>query len=120
MTGQWTLYAINKYFGDRHRESIDARIKRMRERTRVDLVDDVRQLEADLGRALLLVQALSEACIEKGLFSREELAVIAERVDLDDGAADGRLDPATLRPPTDERPPAASPEEHLRWLEEKA
>lgn len=123
MAGEWTMYAISKYFGDRHRESIDTRIKRMRARTadaRADVVDRVATLEDNLGRVLLLLSALSETCISKGVVTREELAAMAEQVDLDDGIADGKLDPTILRPEEDERPSAVTPEEHLRRLEEES
>lgn len=123
MAGEWTMYAISKYFGDRHRESIDARIKRMRARSadaRADLVDRVATLEGDLGRVLLLLSALSETCISKGILTQDELAAMAEQVDLDDGIADGKLDPATVRPEENESPSAVTPEEHLRRLEKES
>ncbi len=121
MAGEWTMYSISKYFGDRHREAIDRRLKRFRERAndpRIQLVDRVSQLEDDLGRALLLIQALAETCIEKGVLSREEIAEMAKKVDLADGVADGKLDPQTVRPdrPKDP-PPTHTPEASFRKRE---
>jgi hypothetical protein len=124
MGSEWSAYSVSKYFGDRHRETIDQKLKRFRERTndpRIELVDRVNQLEDDLGRMLLLIQALAESCIEKGVLSREEIAQMAENVDLVDGVADGKLDPQIIRPVRpDQAQPAASPEEHLRRLEEES
>lgn len=122
MGGAALMYSMSKYFGDRQRETIDRRLKRMRERAydpRIQLVDRVNQLEDDLGRVLLLVQALAETCIAKGVLDRKEIAQMAKQVDLADGVADGKLDPQTVRPARPKQPPAAAtPEEHLRRLEE--
>ncbi|NQT40389.1 MAG: hypothetical protein HQ581_23045 [Planctomycetes bacterium] len=123
MGGAALMYSMSKYFGDRQRETIDRRLKRMRERAydpRIQLVDRVNQLEDDLGRVLLLVQALAETCIAKGVLDRKEIAQMAKKVDLADGVADGKLDPQTVRPAQPKPPPpAATPEEHLRKLEEE-
>jgi len=124
MPGEWSMYSISKYFGDRHLESLDQKLKRYRERAkdaRIQLVDRVSQLEDDLGRALLLIRALAETCVAKGVLSREEIAEMAKRVDLADGVADGKLDPETIRPAQPTRPSTpVSPEEHLRRLEEES
>jgi len=32
MPGEWTMWSISKYFGDRYRETIDAKIQRYRAR----------------------------------------------------------------------------------------
>ena len=124
MPGEWTMYSINKYFGNRQRETIDQKLKRYRKRTsdsRIELVDRMDQLEDDLGRTLLLVHALAESCIAKGVLSREEIAQMGKKVDLADGVADGKLDPERVRPKKSKQaPPAATPEEHLRRLEEES
>jgi hypothetical protein len=62
-------------------------------------------LEDDLGRALLLIHALSEACLSKGLFTQAELHSFIEAIDVSDGTADGKLDPASQRPDDAEEPP---------------
>jgi len=62
----------------------------VRRRSRVD------ELEDELARATLFIQTLIEACLKRGVFSREELQQVAREVDLLDGVADGRLDPSAL------------------------
>ena len=87
-------------------------------RASADLRQRVDELEDDLGRATLIVHALAEACVRKGLLGREEIAAIVDEVDLLDGKADGKLDPAALRSPDEQRakrPPSA--ERHLHDLE---
>lgn len=117
----WGAYAISKYFANEHRELIDKRMRRWRERAndpRIALVDRVGNLEADLGRALLLLHALAESCLRAGVMSHEQLSQIAAELDRSDGIEDGKLDPATLRP--EERTnPNISTEEYLRRLEEE-
>ncbi len=116
----WGAYAISKYFAKEHRKVIDQRMRRWRERAndpRIALVDRVRDLEDDLGRALLLLHALTETCIRAGVMTPEQLAEIAAELDSSDGVADGKLDPAALRPER-EQSPEVSPEEYLRRLEQ--
>jgi hypothetical protein len=120
MAGEWTMWSISKYFGDRHRELIDEKLARYRTRAddpRIVLVDRVDQLEGDLGRALLMLQALAETCVSKGVFSCQEIADMAKTIDALDGIADGKLDPQTMRPAAPPTAEAVSPEEHLRRLE---
>jgi hypothetical protein len=115
----WGAYAISNYFAKEHGELIDRRMRRWRERAndpRIALVDRVRDLEDDLGRALLLLHALTETCLRAGVMSPEQLSQIAAELDKSDGVEDGRLDPATLRPEQD-TPPDTSTEEYLRRLE---
>lgn len=123
MTSEWTMYAISKYFGNRHAESsrlmdlkVEGILKRARQR-RQTTEARVMELEDDLARTLLLVQSLAEVCIAKGLLSRDDIAEMARQVDLSDGVEDGKLDPQTIRP-EDARSPASSPEEYLRQLED--
>lgn len=121
MAGEWTMWSISKYFGDRHRELIDDKLARYRARAddpRIMLDDRVDQLEGDLGRALLLLQALAETCVAKGILSRQEIAEMAKTIDVSDGIADGKLDPQTMRPAPSPAAEPVSPEEHLRRLEE--
>ena len=55
-----------------------------------------------MSRALLLLQSLAELSVAKGVVTREEIAAMAERVDMEDGVADGKLDPAVMRPEQEE------------------
>jgi len=123
MLTNWTSLAISKYFSTRHGELLDDKLKRFRSNTldtRIQLVDRVNQLEDDLSRTLLLLQALTEACIAKGVLTREELAAMAEQVDLSDGVADGKLDLQTIRPPAVEgEVDETTTEEYLQKLEEE-
>ena len=124
VSSPWTMYTISRYFADRHRELIDQRVRRYRKEARdrrVQVGDRLDQLEDDLGRAVLLIQSLAEACLQKGVFTREELARLAEQIDLADGVADGKLDPAVLRPPEQEASQEGlSPEDYLKRLEDGA
>ena len=121
MPGEWTMFLISKYFSTRHSEMLDSKQKRFRAGSlgsRIHTEDRVNQLEDDLGRALLLLQALAETCIVKGVLTREELATMAEQVDLSDGVADGKLDLQTIRPPVVEGPVIeTTTEEYLQNLE---
>ena len=65
----------------------------------------VEQLEDDLARSVLLIHTLAEACVQKGVFTREEIAEAAAEIDLFDGVADGKLDPAAVRPQPERKPP---------------
>ena len=70
----------------------------------------------------MLLQSLAELSVAKGVVTREEIAAMAERVDMEDGVADGKLDPAVMRPEQEESEDElpVSPKEHLRRLEEEA
>jgi hypothetical protein len=123
MPGEWTMFSISKYFGTRHSEMLDAKLKRFRAGSlgsRIHTEDRVNQLEDDVSRALLLLQALTETCIAKGVLTRDELAAMAEQVDLSDGVADGKLDLQTIRPPVVEGPVIdTTTEEYLQKLEDE-
>ena len=84
-------------------ETFDECIERLRNADTVGEVpaaDRMDLLEDDLARALLVIHTLTEACIQRGVFTREELNQMAAQVDLWDGVADGKLDPAVIRPQT--------------------
>jgi hypothetical protein len=123
MHTNWALFAMGKYFSARQGELLDDKLKRFRSSTldtRIQLVDRVNQLEDDLSRTLLLLQALTETCIAKGVLTREELAAMAEQVDLSDGVADGKLDLQTIRPPVVDGPVIeTTTEEYLQKLEDE-
>ena len=83
-------------------ETFDECIERLRSDAadEIPAVDRVALLEDDLARALLVIHTLTEACIQRGVFTREELNQMAAQVDVWDGVADGKLDPAVIRPQT--------------------
>lgn len=84
--------------------------------------DHVTLLEDDLARTLLLLHSLTEALVRKGAVSREDIETAGREIDLRDGKADGKLDPAMLRPadkPAREIDPDISPEEYLHQLEQE-
>jgi hypothetical protein len=119
----WTRYLCQDYFTVKELDRIDANVRRMRmssARSDAGLRDRIAELEDDLGRLTLLTHALAEACVRKGIFTREEIAAIADELDLLDGRADGQLDPAALRGPDEQRSPSRqSPEDHLHELEKR-
>ena len=55
----------------------------------------------DLARSTLLIYALSESCIQKGILTREDIDAAVDEIDLFDGVADGRLDPAVVQTKND-------------------
>jgi len=97
----WLTNFISGNPSRKRRESHDERLARMRRvggEPTTPTSDRVAQLEDDLARALLLIHTLTEACLRKGVFTRAEIAQTAAEVDLLDGVADGKLDPAVVRP----------------------
>ncbi len=57
-----------------------------------DLCRHVGQLDDFLGRTVLLLQAVTELCLRKEVFTQEELSTLANEIDASDGSVDGRLD----------------------------
>ena len=110
------------YFDRLKIESIRADLKAQRRvqlgagAVRAKLSDEVFQLERDLSRALLLLHAMCQVCLQKGVFTEDELQQMMHLLDANDGESDGLLDLNSTRPP-DEREdtgPANTPAEHLR------
>ena len=84
------------------------------------LGEELDEVESDLGRMLLLAMTVNRIFLQKNLLTSEELAAVARKLDLADGRADGKLDPATVRPRgAKQAGPAASPDEFLRDLQQK-
>jgi hypothetical protein len=114
---------MHDYYTAKELDRIDDHLRRIRSSTARSagaVHDRTEELEDDLGRLTLLVHALAEACVRKGVLSREEISAMASEIDLLDGCADGKLAPSTFRDPDqqrEKRPP--SPEEHLRRLERR-
>jgi hypothetical protein len=119
----WTRYLLHDYYTAKELDRIDERMRSMRSssaRSAGDARERVEELEDDLGRLTLLVHALAEACVRKGVLSRDEIAAVADDIDLLDGCADGKLAPSSLRDPDSRRESRPqSPEEHLRQLEKR-
>jgi hypothetical protein len=119
----WTRYLLHDYFTAEEFNRMDRRVRQMRSsqaRSSADLRDRIADLEDDLGRLTLLTYALAEACVRKGVFTREEIASFADELDLVDGRADGKLDPSALHGPGEQRPTRPrSPESHLHDLERR-
>jgi hypothetical protein len=104
---------------ERNRRRI-ARKARRRARDAESLAARLDEFRADLGRTLLMAFAANRLLADKGAVTTEEVARTARRIDLRDGRADGKLDPAMVRPA--DAPAAAeapSPEEFLRRLEQE-
>lgn len=96
----WFTNALRSHLGGAECESFDECLRRLREGSGAVVpptAERVAQLEEDLARAVLLIHTLVEACVRKGVFTREEIARAAAEIDLFDGVADGKLDPATIR-----------------------
>jgi hypothetical protein len=109
---------VKKYLAEGQYETYEQYLARVRQSNappRATTLDRATQLEDDLARAVLIIHTLVEACVRKGVFTREEIARVAAEVDLWDGIADGRLDPATVRPTPPPPPPAPAPPAEVRW-----
>lgn len=52
------------------------------------------ELRHEMGRMLLVIEALSRIVVEKKVCTREELAATLTAVDAEDGTVDGRVSPA--------------------------
>jgi hypothetical protein len=119
----WTRYFLHDYFTAKELDRIDHNLRRLRSsraRSDSELRDRIDELEDDLARLTLLVHAMAETCVRKGLLSRKEISRMADELDLLDGCADGKLDPGALPGARRrERTGPVSPEEHLRNLEKR-
>lgn len=97
----------------RRRKLADKKLARLG-RERVDQVED------DLGRLVLLAVAVRHALLQNKRLSVEQITAEMRRVDLYDGVADGKLDPAVIRPEPGPSAEPETPEEYLRRLEEQS
>ena len=75
------------------------------------------EVEADLGRTVLLAMTVNQLLIQKGVLTQAEIDLVAQQVDLLDGVADGKLNPAFVRPQTAAKPTTDTPEDFLQQLE---
>ena len=69
------------------------------------------QLEATLARTMMLLEAVTEACVSKGVLTREEISQQADKIEID------RLPPFTEDALEDTS--ASTPEEYFHQLEER-
>jgi hypothetical protein len=97
----WTSKAVRRHLTGEQCETFDECIERLRTAAGDPPPSPairIAQLEDDLARAVLLIHSLTEACVQKGIFTREEIAKTAAEIDMFDGIADGKLDPKVVRP----------------------
>lgn len=114
----WSRYFLSDYLTRREFKQVDRQLRsqrRIQMSARRELRERIQDLEDENGRLALMVRALTEACIRKGVFSRDELQQIATEVDLWDGADDDRYG---LPPDRDDDEPR-SPHEFLGDLERR-
>ena len=87
----FTAREFNRRDAQRRSDNRAARSRRrqlsQRERDRDSRLEAV---EEDLGQAVLLVRALADLCLEKGVLDGGELLDLMERLDAADGEADGK------------------------------
>ena len=69
------------------------------QRQQVQLEQRVDELEEDLERVTLLLRALADVCVRKGIVTKDELAAVARELDAEDGVVDGRSSPDLLDDP---------------------
>ena len=118
----WTRYLLHDFWTAAELNRMDHRASQMRRiasASRADLRQRIDELEDDLGRVALLTHALAEACVQSGVLRREQISAMAEKLDLADGVADGRLDLSGNRAPDEQPQRPLSPNEHLRQLEKR-
>jgi hypothetical protein len=111
-------YFLHDFFTARELNQLEERERRRREQQRRWRRADhqrIEVLEEQLARVAMLARGLADACLSKGVLTREELAGFLLEADLADGVEDGGLDPdvalpgedrpADLRPLEDDGPP---------------
>lgn len=116
-----------RYFMRKERQRIDEMADRHRRRIRkkahragTDAVGErLDAAEGDLGRMLLLALSVQRLLEQKQTLMPSEFTATAQRLDLFDGIADGKLDPAVVRSPDADRTGSMRPEDFLRDLESK-
>ena len=129
MLGGVGYAGLARYFKNKEEERINQMLERHRRRmerkarragagqrmveARLD------EVEADLGRTVLLTMTVNQLLLQKGVLTEAEIDWVARHMDLADGVADGRLDPAVVRPQTATRQAAETPEDFLRQLEQE-
>ena len=100
----------------RHRHRVERKARRAgAEQQMVEARLD--EVEADLGRTLLLTMSVNHLLMRHGVLTAAELDEVARDVDLADGVADGKLNPAVVRPRAATPSSADTPEDFLRQLE---
>ncbi len=94
-------YFLHDFFTAREFNLIKERERRRRnQRLRQRRADQQRleALEDHLARVAMLARGLADACLAKGVFTKEELARFLLEADLADGVEDGGLDPSVVLP----------------------
>jgi hypothetical protein len=75
----WTRYLMHDFWTAKELDRIDREMytrRRTEQRGRIELRQRVEGLEDDLGCVALLARALAEACLQKGLLTRNEIAAM--------------------------------------------
>ena len=104
-------YFLHDFFTAHELNQMEERERRRRQQQRRWRRADherIQELEDQLARVAMLARGLADACLAKGVLTREELAHFLLEADLADGAQDGGLDPSVALPgedkPADLRP----------------
>lgn len=94
-------YFLHDFFTARELNAIEDRESRRNRRERQQRRSDrqrVEDLESELARVTMLARALAQACLARGVLTREELSAALVAADLADGVQDGGLDPEVALP----------------------
>jgi hypothetical protein len=109
----WERYVRSGWFNATELDRLDARIDAMRRKHREEGKRKFGDAQRELARVALVTRALAELMIAKGLITKDELLARIESVDLEDGVADGALDPTLVlpgaKPVPNPAPPVARP-----------
>jgi hypothetical protein len=129
MLGGVGYAGLARYFKNKEEERINDLLHRHRQRMqrkarRAGAEQEMTEarldeVEADLGRTVLLAMTVNHLLQQKGVLTEAEIDWVAREVDVLDGIADGKLNPAVVRPKTAAKPMAKTPEEFLRQLEQE-
>ena len=114
-------YFLHDFFTAREFNQLEQRERRRRDQQRRWRRADhqrIQVLEDQLARVAMLARGLADACLAKGVLTKQELAHFLLEADLADGVEDGGLDPDVALPgedrpadlrPLDDEPPVQGP-----------
>lgn len=88
------------FWDDEYRQRRDIEFLRQEVTSAPNLAPQLRAQAARIDQLELMVKALTEVIVGKGLASRDELAVAMQQLDLEDGVEDGRVGRARQDAPT--------------------
>lgn len=105
-------FFFHDIFTQKALSDVDVRLKTMRRADLSAKLSSARRmnaLEADLAHLALIVRALGDVILAKGVATPSDLEAALAAADVLDGASDQRLSPKLAKPGTTAPPPAPEP-----------